>query len=182
MEDVIGGPEDPGLAANRLGGWQANSELPDLGWLTSDQLSQRLAVTHLDWSAVDADGRAVGLWRERAQVLDRLRLVPRVLSHGDFGVGNLVHSGDDTVVVDWGTLGSAAVGSDLAYLALSTLTDLRTEYLAGLGQRYPDDAVMLGYQATIALVGVSRLHWMLMAGHDVPTGYIDFIWDNRPRM
>jgi hypothetical protein len=58
-----------------------------VAWLTSDQLSQRLAVTQLDWSAVDADRRSVALREERAQVLDRLGQVPRVLSRGDFGGG-----------------------------------------------------------------------------------------------
>jgi hypothetical protein len=68
----------------------------------------------------------------------------------------------------------------LAYLALSTLSDLAADYLIGLGRRYPDDSAMLGYRATVALVGTSRLHWMLTAGHQVPAGYFDFIWDNRP--
>jgi aminoglycoside phosphotransferase (APT) family kinase protein len=107
MEDVSGRPEDPRLAAGRLGTWQATAELPKVGWLTSDQVTQRLAVTHLDWSTVDTDGRAVALWATRSELLDRLGDVPRVLSHGDFGTGNLVHRGDDTVVLDWGTLGSA---------------------------------------------------------------------------
>jgi hypothetical protein len=93
----------------------------------------------------------------------------------------IVHSGDDTVVLDWGTLGSAAVGSDSDYLALSTVADLGADYLAGLGQRNPDDSAVFGYRATLALVGTSRLYWMLIAGHPLPAGYFDFIWDNRPQ-
>jgi aminoglycoside phosphotransferase (APT) family kinase protein len=170
------------LAAGRLGAWHATAELPKVGWLVNDQLVQRLAVTELDWSAVDADRRAATLWEERSRLLDRLDGVTRVLSHGDFGTGNLLHCGDDTVVLDWGTLGSAAVGSDLAYLALSTLTDLSPDYLAGWGHRRPANAAMLGYRATLSLVGSSRLHWMLRAGTGVPTGYLDFIWENRPSL
>ena len=155
------------------------AELPKVGWLATDQLAQRLAVTELDWSAVDADWRAVAIWEARSRLLDRLDGIARVLSHGDFGTGNLVHCGGDTVVLDWGTLGSAALGSDLAYLALSTLTDLGTDYLAGLGQHSTADVAMIGYRATLSLVGTSRLHWMLTAGARVPTGYLDFIWEHR---
>jgi hypothetical protein len=182
MEDVQGGPEEPKLAARRLGAWHATAELPKVGWLARDQLVQRLAVTELDWSAVDADWRAVAIWEARSRLLDRLDGVTRVLSHGDFGTGNLVHCGGDTVVLDWGTLGSAAVGSDLAYLALSTLTDLSADYRGGLGQSGTADAAMIGYRATLSLVGTSRLHWMLITGNRVPPGYLDFTWENRPSL
>lgn len=180
MEDVAARPEDPHVAAARLGEWHAGSEIPAVGWLTADQLGQRLAVSELDWSAVGADGRGARLWAARWELLDRLGRLPRVLSHGDFGIGNLRRDGADTVVLDWATLGVAAVGADLAYLALSTLTDLSPDYLSGLGGRYPSSAALLGYRATLAVVGASRLHWMLAAGHEVPTGYLDFIWDARP--
>ena len=180
MEDVCGEPEIPRLAANRLGQWQATAARPDVSWLTTDQLSQRVSVTELDWSAVDADSRAVALWQARWQLLDQLSAVPRVLSHGDFGTGNIIRAGDDTVVFDWGTVGKAAVGSDLAYLGLGTLDDFTADYLASLAGRYPRREAVLGYRATLCLVGTSRLHWMLMAGRGIPPGYLDFIWDNRP--
>ncbi len=168
MEDVCGEPEIPRLAANRLGQWQATAALPDVSWLTTDQLSQRVSVTELDWSAVDADSRAVALWQARWQLLDQLSAVPRVLSHGDFGTGNIIRAGDDTVVLDWGTVGKAAVGSDLAYLGLGTLDDFTADYLASLAGRYPQREAVLGYRATLCLVGTSRLHWMLMAGRGIP--------------
>lgn len=180
MEDVPDRREDPHVAAARLGAWHASSRIPNLGWLTTDQLAQRVAVSDLDWSNVDADWRATRLWETGSELLDRLGELPRVLSHGDFNVGNIAQCGDDTVAFDWATFGVAPVGADLAHLALSTLTDLSTEYLSGLGGRYPASAALLGYQATMALVGSSRVHWMLAGGHQVPVGYIDFIWDARP--
>jgi hypothetical protein len=180
MEDVSGPAEDPHVAAAHLGAWQARAEIPNLGWLTTDQLAQRVAVSDLDWSRLDADPRAVRLWEARGELLKRLSELPHVPSHGDFGVGNLLRRGDDTVALDWATVGIAPVGADLAYLALSTLTDLSTDYLSGLSCSHPASSALLGYRATLAVVGASRLHWMLAGGHQVPAGYVDFIWDAHP--
>ena len=182
MEDVPACTEDPHVAAARLGQWHASSGIPDLPWLTADQLGQRLAVSVLDWSAVRPDRRAALLWDARAELVGRLSALPRVLSHGDFGSGNLRRHAGDTVVLDWATLGSAPVGADLAYLALDTLTDLTSDYLSGLGGRHPAADALFGYRATLALVGSSRIHWMLAAGHRVPAGYLDFVWDARPTL
>lgn len=33
-----------------------------------------------------------------------------------------------------------------------------------------------GYASTVALVGVSRTHWMLSRGIEPPEWYADFVW------
>jgi len=129
---------------------------------------------------MDADPRAVRIWNARQTLLDELAAVPRALSHGDLHLGNLVAVGGDTVAFDWGQLGFAPVGADLAHLALSALTDPSPAYLAAVGNAFPHDAVLLGYRTTLALTGASRLHWMLSNQINVPVRYVDFIWTHRP--
>jgi hypothetical protein len=137
LEDVGGAPVDAGRAARQLGLWQSAATVPDVPWLGGHQLAQRIDASALDWSSVRADPRAVALWDARDGLLAALSDVPVVLSHGDFHHGNLRTDGPDTVVFDWGTLGLAPVGADLAHLALSTQQDLQDEYLAGLGGALP---------------------------------------------
>jgi hypothetical protein len=177
LQDVGVAPESPRVAARRLGAWQARPPAPDLPWLAGHQLAQRLAVSDLDWTAVDADSRLVSIWSHRHDLLAALRSVPKVLSHGDFHIGHLVAADEATVVLDWATLGIGPVGADLAHLALSTLDDLVADYLAGLEGRFDPAAVRVGYRTTVALTGASRTHWMLSRGVPVPDGYVDFVID-----
>ncbi len=177
LQEVAGAPESPHVAARRLGAWQASTPVPDLPWLAGHQLAQRLAVSHLDWAAVDADARLASIWSRRHDLLAALRSVPTVLSHGDFHIGHLVAADDATVVLDWATLGVGPVGADLADLALSTLGDLVADYLVGLEDRFDADVVRVGYRTTVALTGASRVHWMLSRGVPVPHGYADFVVD-----
>lgn len=182
LQDVRGAPESPQVAARRLGGWQASAPVPDLPWLAGHQLAQRLAVSDLDWAAVDADPRLVSLWSRRHELLAGLRSVPAVLSHGDFHIGHLVAADETTVVLDWATLGISPVGADLAHLALSTLDDLVADYLVGLADRFDPEAVRVGYRTTAALTGASRIHWMLSRGVPIPHGYADFVVDQAERI
>jgi hypothetical protein len=179
VEDVRGTTESPRVAARRLGAWHARAEIPDVPWLAGDQLAQRLAVSDLDWAAVDADPRLAAIWASRHDLLAALAPVPRVLSHGDFHIGHLIAAGESTVVLDWATLGVSPVGADLAHLALSTLDDLVPDYLSGLDGRFEPEAVLAGYGATLALTGASRTHWMLSRGVPVPPGYVDFVLGDR---
>jgi hypothetical protein len=181
LQDVVGTPESPHVAARRLGAWQAGTPVPDLPWLAGHQLAQRVAVSDLDWAAVDADPRLASIWSRRHELLAALRSVPDVLSHGDFHIGHLVAADDATVVLDWATLGISPVGADLAHLALSTLDDLVADYLAGLEGRFDPVAVRLGYGTTLALTGASRVHWMRSRGVPVPQGYEDFVLDQAAR-
>jgi hypothetical protein len=177
LQDVAGPAESPRTAAGRLAGWQASTPVPDLPWLAGHQLAQRVAVSDLDWTLVDADSRLAAIWSRRHDLLAALRSVPRVLSHGDYHIGHLVAVGRMTVVLDWATLGVAPIGADLAHLALSVLDDLATDYLAELNNRFDATTVHLGYRTTLALTGASRVHWMLSHGITVPQRYTDFVID-----
>lgn len=163
------------VAARRLGRWQAETAVPDVPWLAGHQLAQRIAVSDLDFRAVDVDPRLVAVWERREALLAELAAVPDVLSHGDFNVGNLVAAGDRTVVLDWATFGVSPVGADLAHLALSTLEDVLGDHLAGLGGRFDEAVVRVGYGVTAGLTGASRMHWMRAKGVPVPDGYQEFV-------
>jgi hypothetical protein len=181
LADVDGAAESPHLAAHRLGAWQATAAIPDVTWLAGHQLAQRIAVSDLDWSAVDADPRVARLWRRRGELLDELTRTPQVLAHGDFSAGNLIRAADGTtVVLDWATLGTGPVGADLASLALTTFAELLDDYLAGLEDRFDRRDVETGYRATLALTGAGRVHWMLSRGMHLPEGYQDFVVSQAP--
>jgi len=175
LELATGPAERPELAAERLAAWQATTDPPDVPWLSGHQLAQRIAAKDLDWAAVDADPALAEIWSRRYDLLDVLGAVPSVLSHGDFHPGNLVAAGADTVVLDWGTFGVAPVGADLAHLALGTARDELPHYLKGSGGRFAIGDVMLGYRVTLALTGVSRIHWMLSAGTRPTANYVHFV-------
>jgi len=181
LQDVGPAGESARVAARRLGEWHASAPIPEVPWLAGHQLAQRLAVTELDWTGVAAAPRLASLWAERAGLLAALHSVPGVLSHGDFHIDHLVAAGDTTVVLDWATLGVSPVGADLAHLALSTYEDLMPDHLAGLGDRFAEDAVRTGYRTTLALTAASRIHWMASAGIRMPDGYVGFVLDQATR-
>jgi hypothetical protein len=175
MEEAPPDPEDPVRAVSRLAEWQSTAVIRDVPWLAGDQLEQRIAVTSLDWAAVDADPRCAAVWDARAELLGSLGDAARVLTHGDFHADQLRAAGANTVVLDWGTLGVSPAGFDVAHLALSTLRDFDDDYLAAAGRGLPADAVRRAYRVSLLLTGVSRIHWMLTAGIELPTGYADFV-------
>jgi hypothetical protein len=175
LRDVGGVRESARVAARRLGAWQASTPIPDVPWLAGHQLAQRIAVSALDFRGVDVERRLVDVWERREELLARLVGVPEVVGHGDFSMGNLVADGDRTVVLDWATFGVAPVGADLAHLALSSLEDVVEDYLAGLGGRFDEAAVRVGYRVTAGLTGASRMHWMRSNGVAVPDGYQEFV-------
>ncbi|WP_198663461.1 phosphotransferase [Jiangella endophytica] len=180
LEDAGATPADVRTAARQLGAWQSGVGLPDVPWLGGHQLAQRVAVSELDWSAVDADERAVRLWSRRDELLALLAALPRVVSHGDFHPLNLRADGSDTVALDWGTMSAAPVGADVAHLALGAQADVLDDYLAGADGAFSRDDVDAGCRATLVLVGASRVHWMLTTGASLPPGYVDFLWAHRP--
>jgi hypothetical protein len=175
LEEAPPVPEDPGVAVSRLAAWQAFTAIPDVPWLAGDQLAQRLAVADMDWSDVDADPRCAAIWNRRAELLESVNGVERVLTHGDFHAGQLRAGGDTTVVLDWGTFGVSPAGFDIAHLALSTLRDWDDVYMAEVGSSLSADGVRCAYRVALLLTGVSRLHWMLTTGVEVPAGYVDFV-------
>jgi Phosphotransferase enzyme family len=180
LAPAAGKPESAEIAARRLGAWQAATATPDAAWLARDQLRQRVEASDLDWRQVSADPRLAAIWARRAELLGALDRVPRVLVHGDFSAGNLIAADErTTVVLDWATLGTGPVGADLASLALSAEADAAGDplpaYLAGLDGRFARADVELGYRATLALTGASRVHWMLSRGTQPPPGYVEFV-------
>lgn len=179
LEDIVGDVEDPRVAAFRLGAWQASVSLPDLSWLADDELQQRVGARPLDWSTVDADPRLAAIWEHRQELLAERQRSPLVLSHGDFHLGNIIGTGNATVVLDWGNLGQAPLGADLAHLSLSALVDLVDDYLAGAAGRVSEAAVRRAYRGTLLLVGTSRAHWWLSRGMALPAGHVDFVLSYR---
>ncbi len=177
LQAIDGMRESPATAAHRLGHWQATTSVPDLPWLAGHQLAQRLAVSDLDWSTVDADPRLAAVWSRRHDLLSELRSVPHVLSHGDFHIDHLIAADDATVVLDWATFGVSPVGADLAHLALSTMDDLVDDYLTGAAGAFAPSLVRIGYRVTLALTAASRAHWMSSRGMTVPPDLVDFVLD-----
>ncbi len=39
----------------------------------------------------------------------------------------------------------------------------------------------MGFGAAVAIVGSSRVHWMLSAGVEIPDWYVDLLWEYRPK-
>jgi len=166
----------PEQAAHDLGRWHQQDRGRAEPWLARHQLAQRLAVTDLDWSTVDVDSRLPEIWDRRHELLAALGSVPSGIAHGDFSTGNLRTDGTTTVALDWATLGVSPVGTDLAHLALASLTDsLVPSYRQGLQGRYRADDIDLGYRTTLVLVGTSRVHWMASRSIAPPPGYVDFV-------
>jgi hypothetical protein len=180
--EEVGGPA-PALedAARHLALWQAGFDTQlDRAWMARDQLGRRLEVTHLDWGLVDADPRAVRLWAGRSRYYEALVELPVVRSHGDYGLGNLVSHAADVVALDWATFGWEPLGFDLAHLGLSSGQDPRSAYLASTN-RWAEGTVAKGFASAVAIIGPSRVHWMLSAGVAIPDWYVDFLWEYRPK-
>lgn len=181
LEEVTGERPPVERAAQVLAGWQQPwaGEL-DRPWLCVDQLAARVAVSHLDWSAVTADPRMAQLWDRRHALLARIADLPKVLSHGDHSLGNLIDTGDEVVALDWATIGWEPVGFDLAHLGLSAGADPTGAYLDATASVINPVLVARGFKVAVALVGSSRYHWMMTRSLEPPEWYVDFIWRHRP--
>ena len=169
-------------AAQVLASWHKRwDETLDRPWLSMDQLAARVAVSELDWSEVDADTRMRQLWERRHDLLAQFRQLPRVLSHGDYSLGNLLADGSDVIALDWATVGWEPVGFDLAHLALSSGVDPTDAYIAAAPSSVTDSLLIRrGFAIAVALTGASRLHWMLTRSLGPPHWYTDFVWRHRP--
>ena len=181
LEDVVGPAPSVEQAALHLGAWQVDYDPTlDRPWLAQDQLTDRLAAADLDWGSVDADARVVEMWKDRRTTLQSLAMLPVVRSHGDYSLGNLVVQGAGTVALDWASFGWEPVGFDLAHLALSTAKDPWGPYFETAPRHREPETVDAGFATCAALIGASRVHWMLERGIDVPPWYIDFLSELRP--
>ena len=131
----------PGLALARCLGEFATSPVPELPWLTRDQLATRLSSVERrgGWTTLartPVADVADALWRRRTSHLERLASLPQVLQHGDPVPSNLraLDARGRVVAIDWATLGVGPVGGDLGYLALSvkeSFEPLLDAYLRG---------------------------------------------------
>jgi len=121
------------------------------------------------------------LSRARSSCLRLTALLPRVLSHGDYSLGNLIDAGRDVVALDWATAGWEPVGFDLAHLALNSGADPTDAYLDAMPPS-PADRVLVtsGFTIAVALIGSSRLHWMMARHLEPPAWYTEFVWRHRP--
>lgn len=177
LEDVGDVRESPTRAAANLARWQTTTRFPDLPWLTSNQLLDRVAARDLDWTIVNADPRLQRVWEGRHRLLTRLEEVPLAPSHGDFSHGNLRATARGTIALDWAAVGHAPLGADCATLALSVDEPVLEPYRSAL-PGHVRGAASRGYHVTFALTGAGRIHWMLCRGLDVPDGYTDAVCDS----
>ena len=152
----------------------------DRPWIARDQLGCRLEVSHLDWGLVDADRRAYGFGRTGPGVTRLLVSCQWCALTVITAIGNLVRQAADVVALDWATFGWEPLGFDLAHLGLSAGQDPRSAYQASTS-RWTEDRVATGFAGAVAIIGSSRVHWMLSAGVKVPDWYVDFLWEYRPK-
>ena len=106
------------------------------------------------------------LWTRRDVMLALVDGLPQVAQHGDPTARNLPgRDGDDSLAIDWGTLGHGPVGGDLGYLSLSAREEfepLLDAYLLGLPDGVADhDAVVLGAQVVAVYTALNRAEWAL---------------------
>ena len=149
-------------------GTLASTAVDDRPWLARDVLAGRLArfASRGGWPTLarttlaDVADR---LWQRRTHHLAVLDALPQVLTHGDATPRNLLgRDGDDVVAVDWSTVGTGALGSDLGYLALSVREDLDTllaAYGQGLGAASAE--ARTGASVTAAYTALCRAEWAL---------------------
>ena len=158
------------FVAHNLGRFAA----ADLGgdpWFASGQLRDRISRVERrgGWRTLartTVADVAHRLWERRETLLTRLAEVPEVAAHGDPVPANLPgRAGDDTLAIDWSTLGFGPVGADAGYFALSTPEDFDVvvdAYHAGLPEGVASRAeVDLAARITAVYTVLSRADWAL---------------------
>lgn len=54
-------------------------------------------------------------------------------------------------------------------------------YVAASRDAAPDAAAAaIGFRCALVVIGASRVHWMISRSIDVPSWYVDFLWEHRP--
>jgi hypothetical protein len=202
-DDLPWSPADFGIAAAHFGRWNGSflvdQSLPRYAWLVEGRIHQRVRRTvdselFENLSAVrehplarrsmpnDIVAPMLALWDQRELLLRALDRLPKTLQHGDAGRKNLflrrLDTGPaETIAIDWGWTGNAAVGSELAALVASAtlwFIDVQPEdlpelsrmafagYLRGLREAgWTGDVKLprLGYVATLVLRFAPLLSW-----------------------
>ncbi|QIK76598.1 phosphotransferase [Nocardioides piscis] len=176
VQQRVADAANPGLFVARAMGRFARTTPPDVPWLATHQLRDRLRRIERrgGWRTLARTTLADvadHLWHQRSSHLAALEEVPQVLQHGDPTPANLRgRSGDDVVAIDWSSLGTGAVGHDLGLWALAAREDfepLLAAYVDGLADPALADAAALAARVTSAYTALSRLDWAL---HQVVDG------------
>ena len=161
--------DNPGLFLARGLGRFAAEPVPERTWLARDQLRARLRRTARrgGWRSLartTAADVADHLWQRREHHLRSLEAMPQVLQHGDPTPANLPgRAGEQVIALDWGSLGTGALGADLGLLALATREDLEPlaeAYVTGhgAGERGP---VLRAARISAVYTALSRADWAL---------------------
>lgn len=152
----------------------AGADLEGRGWLARDLLRRRLERVERrgGWPTLArtaAADLAHSLWTRREHFLQRYEALPEVAHHGDVAPANLRGREDDQVVaIDWQSLGTGPVGTDLGLLVASAREapePLLDAYLLGLaaagGTPATADQVRLGMRVVASYTVISRAEWAL---------------------
>ncbi|HET8604251.1 MAG TPA: phosphotransferase [Marmoricola sp.] len=163
----------PGPFVARALGRFAACTLPDAPWLCRHLLADRIALTeaHDGWPTLGrttVSDVADALWRRRRSLLASFEALPHGPAHGDAVPANFLARRDaEAVAVDWSCLGTAPLGADLGYFALSAREDfdvLLGAYLDGLasvGVTVPADDVARAARTLAVFTVLSRAEWAL---------------------
>ncbi len=166
--------EDAGInglfVAHALGRF-AGADLGGRRWLVRDLLRRRLQRTERrgGWPTLARTGAADladSLWSRREHFLQQYDALPHAAHHGDVAPKNLRgREGDVVVAIDWQSLGTGPVGTDLGLhvaAAREAPEPLLDAYLLGLPDGVASaEEVRLGTRIVAAYTVVSRAEWAL---------------------
>ena len=174
MEDIEDGKERWSLAdyrniAARLGRfnghWLRRADPPAFDWLPRNWHSaivpglsdafenlERLLDTPLARTALPLEARddIMAIWEERHVFQEALARLPRTFCHTDAFRRNILHRGDDIVLLDWALASHGALGEELVCLVAVSL------YYEGFSAEYAerlDEAVFKSYMDGLRQAG-----------------------------
>lgn len=160
-----------GLFVARALGRFAAADLGERAWLARGQLAARLHRTERrgGWRTLartTVADVADHLWQRRTALVAAADALPQVAQHGDPVPANLPgRTGEHVLAIDWSTLGTAPVGADLGYFALSAREEfepLLDAYIEGLSPGVASrDEAALGARITAVYTVLSRAEWAL---------------------
>lgn len=137
------------------------------------------AIQH--WLPSGFEAAVAYLWERRIELLDGLDALPHTIVHGDANPENILLPQRHTIEappigLDWSNLGVAALGTDLAdhvvwsYLTggastanypIDSAVDAYCAGLSDVGYACTRADVVMGFNASAALMAAARLHWLV---------------------
>lgn len=171
VQDWVEDAANSGLFSAVALGRFAGADLGAPSWFATGVLRDRLNRTERrgGWPTLartTVADVADHLWQRRGVLLDELDALPQVTQHGDPAPSNLPgRDEDDVVAVDWGSLGTGAVGTDLGLFMLGAREEfepLLDAYLLGLppGLASREQAAQ-GARVAAVLTALGRAEWAL---------------------